>query len=154
MEKTKNKYSYPVALNRKIKIDFNSSPAHKGNLKHSADFICPENTPIKTAYSGLVIDVKQNSNVGGREKKLDKYGNYIEIKHKNNEYSIYEHIRKNGSLVKVGQKVKSGQKIGYSGKTGWIAHLGPHLHFDVHKYFGIKPNEYQTLKIVWRKTKL
>ena len=151
MKKSKNEYSHPISLNRKVKIDYKSSPAHRGRLKHSVDFVCPENTPLKAAYGGVVVDVKQNSSISGTSKKYDKHGNYIEIMHKNQEYSIYEHIKKKGSKVKIGQKVRRGQTIGYSGKTGWIAHLGPHLHFDVHKYFGKGPNEYQTLKIVWRK---
>ena len=151
MEKTTNKYSYPVLLNRKIKVDYKSSPAHKDKLKYSVDFICDENTPIKASYGGVVVDVKQNSGVSGKSKKYDKHGNYIEIKHKNQEYSIYEHIKKKGSTVMIGEKVKTGQLIGYSGKTGWIAHLGPHLHFGVHKYFGKGPNDYQTLKIKWNR---
>src|SRR3990167_10095092 len=130
MAKTKNKYSYPIKPTSKIKMTYTDSPAHEGRLKHSVDFISPESTIIKAALDGVVVDVKQDSDTGGLEKKFDKYGNYIEIKHTNDEYSIYEHIKQNGSLVKIRDKVKQRQVIGYTGKTGWIAHLGPHLHFD------------------------
>ena len=147
--KSKNKYLYPVDV-RKARISCKDSPAHKGRLKHSVDFIVGEGTEIRATCRGVVVDVKQDSDVGGKTQDYDKYGNFIEIKHNNNEFSIYEHIRKNGSLVSVGDKVKAGQVIGYSGETGWIAHLGAHLHFDVHRYFGKGKEDYETLEIVWK----
>ena len=151
MISTKNRYIYPINKNDIASITYTKSPAHKGKLKYAVDFIIKEGTKIKAALSGIVIDVKQNSDKGGITKKYDKYGNYIELRHKHKEYSIYEHIKKNGSLVKIGDKVKQGQVIGHSGKTGWTALLGPHLHFDVHKYFGYGKNDYKTLKILWKK---
>ncbi len=148
MEKTKNIYSYPIKNARML---YKASPAHKGRLKHAVDFIVPEGTPVRAALGGVVVDVKQNSSKGGRSRSYDKHGNYIEIRHLHGEYSIYEHIKKNGSLVKKGQKVRKGQVIGFSGATGWIAHLGPHLHFDVHRYLGTEKNNYASLTIVWKK---
>ena len=147
--KTKNKYSYPIQLTKQVRVAYDDSPAHVGRLKNAVDFICPEGTLILAAADGEVVDVKQDSDIGGSNESFDQKGNYIEIKHTNDEYSIYEHIKKNGSLVRVGDKVKTHQVIGYSGKTGWIAHLGPHLHFDVHKYFGKGPEDYETLEIIW-----
>src|SRR3989344_4627760 len=128
MTTTQNTYAYPVQITQRVTITYDASPAHVGG----------------------VVDVKQDSNVGGEDKSYDTQGNYIEIQHAKNEYSIYEHIRQQGSLVKIGDKVKTGQIIGYSGKTGWIAHLGPHLHFDVHIYLSNNPEDYQTLKIHWK----
>jgi len=148
---TKNLYIYPVNLDKKFKINYTDSPAHKDRLKYSVDFIVPEGTSIKAALKGKIVDVKKDSDIGGPSKKFDKEGNYIEIQHENEEYSIYEHIKQNGALVQKGDKVKTGQIIGYSGATGWIANLGPHLHFDVHKYhkpFG--PENYRTFKIRWK----
>ena len=146
--KTKNEYQYPI---EKSRITYDESPAHIGRLKFAVDFIIPEGTPIKASLDGIVIDIKQDSDIGGPDESFDKFGNYIEMEHPNGEYSIYEHIRKDGALVKKGDKVKAGQIIGYSGNTGWMAHLGPHLHFDVHKYhepFGSE--DYKTLEIRWK----
>lgn len=151
MAKTRNRYFYPLDP-EKFRMYYKKSPAHKGRLKHAADFIAPEGTPIHAALGGVVVDIRQDSDIGGVGEKFDMHGNYIEIQHANHideEYSIYEHIRKNGSLVKIGDKVKKGQVIGYSGNTGWMAHLGPHLHFDVHKYRGEGPEDYETLQIQW-----
>ncbi len=152
MAKTKNKYSYPIDLTNKVKITYCESPAHVGRLKHAVDFITLEGTPIKAVADGIVIDVKQDSDIGGLDQSYEKQGNYIEIKHQNGEYSIYEHIRKSGSLVKKSDEVKNGQIIGYSGSTGWIAHLGPHLHFDIHKYIGKGSEDYVALEIRWKKS--
>ena len=145
--KTKNKYGYPI---EGAMIAYHDSPAHKGRLKHAVDFIISEGTPIKAAFGGVVVDIKSDSDIGGSDESFDELGNYIEIKHFNDEYSIYEHIKKKGALINVGDKVKKGQVIGVSGNTGWMAHLGPHLHFDVHRYYNpFGPNDYKTLEICW-----
>lgn len=152
MPKTRNEYYYPVRVTKKVRITYDESPAHTRRLKEAVDFIISEGTPIKAALDGIVVDVKQDSTIGGSDESFDQFGNYIEIQHQNEEYSIYEHIRKDGAVVKIGDKVKRGQIIGYSGKTGWIAHLDPHLHFDVHKYhrpYGAE--DYKTLEIRWKK---
>lgn len=146
---TKNPYSYPVEVHQPEIINYSASPAHVGRLSQAVDFVVPVGTPITAAYGGQVVDVKQDSDRGGVSADNDRDGNYIEIQHEHNEYSIYEHIEKGGSLVKVGDRVNKGQLIGYSGDTGWLAHLGPHLHFDVHQYFGREPEDYTTLKITW-----
>ncbi len=148
-----NKYVLPIKLKKGYKASYGLSPAHEGRLKHSIDFIVQEGTPIFAASSGVVVDVKDDSDIGGRERKYDKFGNYIEIKHAYGEYSIYEHIRKEGSLVKIGDMVKEGDLIGYSGNTGWIATLGPHLHFDVHRYYEEGPEDYETIPILWKDKK-
>ena len=148
---SKNLYTYPVNVTNKVRVSYKDSPAHTGRLQHAVDFICREGTTIKAAFDGLVVEVKQDSNLGGQTEDFDMMGNYIEIKHPNGEYSIYEHIMQNGSTVKVGDNVKVGQNIGCSGKTGWIAHLGPHLHFDVHVYVGRGSEDYESIKINWVK---
>jgi len=149
--KTKNKYSYPIDVKLCSEITYDRSLAHVGRLKYAVDFIVPVGTPIFASLDGVVADVKQDSDKGGDTKDYDEYGNFIEIKHDNGEYSIYEHIRKDGSLVKIGDTVIEGQPIGYSGATGWLSGLGPHVHLDVHKYhapFG--PEDYVSIEIDWK----
>jgi murein DD-endopeptidase MepM/ murein hydrolase activator NlpD len=150
-EKTKNKYRFPVEMTEGVIINYDESPAHQDNLKHSVDFIMDEDLPIYAALDGVVVDLKIDSNIGGEGKEFEPMGNFIEIKHENEEYSEYEHIRKDGAVVKLGDKVEKGQLIGYTGATGWLAHLGPHLHFMVGKYADENMDEstYQTIEIVW-----
>ncbi|MFC1722729.1 M23 family metallopeptidase [Nanoarchaeota archaeon] len=129
MARCKNKYMLPMR-----KKDFTSwskrkSPAHVDDLKHSIDFECPENTPIFAALGGTVVWLRNDSNEGGPHKKYWLKGNRIVIKHKNGEYTAYEHLKYKGAVVKVGDKVKKGQMIGYSGNTGFS--FSPHLHFEI-----------------------
>ncbi len=146
--RTKNKYAYPIDIFDEVKISYEESPAHVGNLKNSIDFICAEGFEIRAAGDGTVVDLKSNSKIGGEDRQLEELGNFIEIQHDHGEYSEYEHLKKNGTLVKIGDKVKKGQIIGYTGATGWLAHLGPHLHFMVGKN-GKTNEDYETLEIVW-----
>jgi murein DD-endopeptidase MepM/ murein hydrolase activator NlpD len=146
--KTKNKYIYPIEINDKVQMSRDKSPVHVGNLKYAIDFIVKEETPVKAAADGIVIDLKLDSDVGGTDKEFEPLGNFIEIEHENDEYSEYEHLQKDKVIVKLGEKVKKGQVIGYSGATGYLAHLGPHLHFMVGKY-GKTINDYETLEIIW-----
>lgn len=142
---TKIKYKLPIDKDKVIRVYRNKSLAHKV-YKNSIDFVCLVGTPIKAAADGLVIDVKDGSNRGGYGREFEKYENFIEIRHKNDEYSYYGHIKKGSASVKIGDKVKSGQVIGVSGKTGWMANLvdEPHLHFMIGKY------DYKTLKIKFK----
>ncbi|MDH4129663.1 MAG: M23 family metallopeptidase [Spirochaetota bacterium] len=113
---------------------YNGSFSHKDKLRYSVDFDMKEGTQIVAARGGTVVDVKDDSNVGGPSESYKKDGNYISIIHDDGSYANYIHLRKNGSLVKPGNNVKPGDIIGYSGNTGWSS--GPHLHFHVAKGSG------------------
>ncbi len=148
MTKTKKVYSYPVSGHPKMTAD--ESPAHVGKLRYAVDFIVPVGTPVLASANGIVVEVKDDSDIGGKEMKFEKFGNYIEIMHANKEYSEYEHLAKGSALVKEGDHVIKGQIIAKSGATGWLAHLGPHLHFMVGRY-GKCEKDYKTLDIAWKK---
>ena len=150
MTKTTIRYSWPVGKKNVVRMTYDESPAHVGPLINSVDFIVPLGTPVKAAAPGLVIEIKDDSRVGGASKDFEPDGNYIEIQHSRGEYSEYEHLQQNSARVKVGERIRAGQIIALSGATGWIADLGPHLHFMVGKY-GNTVKDYQTLEIVWKK---
>lgn len=137
----KVKYTHPIAKKNIIRISTNESEAHK-IYPYSVDYIVPIGTSVRAAAEGIIIDIKDDSDTGGADQKFEKDENFIEIRHPNDEYSYYGHIRKGGVFIKIGEKVKTGQLIGESGNTGWLANLNvPHLHFMVGKY------KYQTIKI-------
>jgi murein DD-endopeptidase MepM/ murein hydrolase activator NlpD len=127
---SKNHYKLPLDLKEITHWHQSVPAAHKGYLKHAFDFYALEGTPIYAAQPGKVVWLRRGSKVGGINKKKywDK-GNRIVLKHSNNEYSAYEHMKYGGVLVKVGQKVRKGQLIGYVGTTGYTH--APHLHFEV-----------------------
>lgn len=57
------------------------------------------------------------------------YGNCIKIAHGQNVISLYGHLSRFSSSVKLGAFVKRGSLIGYSGSTGFST--APHLHFEI-----------------------
>ena len=99
---------------------------------HAIDFSMDEGTSICAARDGVVLEVKDDSNKGGKTYKYQEYGNYIVIYHTDGTMANYFHLKKNGSKVEVGDKVTAGQVIGLSGNTGWSS--GPHLHFQVYGF--------------------
>ena len=94
-----------------------------------------------TAHSdgkAVWIQTGQNQNLKATGNK--SYGNAIKIKHNNNYYTLYAHLKKVN--VKKGDKVKKGQIIGVMGETGKA--YGRHLHFEVRneKDTRINPTKY------------
>jgi murein DD-endopeptidase MepM/ murein hydrolase activator NlpD len=123
------KYIVPVPENKIHEWNKRKSPAHFGNLKNSVDFICDVGTDIFAARSGIVVYVKKDFKIGGPNKKFWLCGNRIVIKHKDNEYTAYEHNKYGSTLVNKNDLVKQGQKIAEVGETGFS--FEPHLHFEV-----------------------
>jgi len=57
------------------------------------------------------------------------YGNYIIVRHAEEEYAFYGHLNEHSMRVKVGDQVKAGQIIALVGGTGNSSE--PHLHFEL-----------------------
>ena len=142
---SKNVYVLPVP---KIKVSAvytdNLSPAHVGCLINAIDFHVPNGTRVFAAADGVVVGTRDRFSKRGSTLAYWNRGNYIDIKHRNGEYTWYEHLKHRGIIVKKGDRVKKGQLIGYSGDTGFSEHY--HLHFQVNRYFGTKPTDYVTLR--------
>lgn len=96
---------------------------------------------ILAIADGEVVDCYHNFEITTswdweeRKPYIDKYGlaaqcgNYIVLKHDNEEYSFYGHLIKDSLTVKKGDMVKQGQviaKVGHTGMSGC-----PHLHFQL-----------------------
>lgn len=122
---------------------FEGEFSHQGSIKYSIDFSMPDGTPIYAAREGMVIEVKEDSDIGGNEKKYVDDANTITILHDDGTMADYSHLQLNGAHVRVGQSVRLGQFIGYSGATGFVT--GPHLHFGVKKV--VKGGRYETIPI-------
>ena len=159
-EKYERPWGWPVK--RKVLEGFSplGSPVHRAvpKLLCACDFLVPLGSSVLAMEDGEVVSVKQDSQFGGndlrdgrRAEDSDFYytGNRIEINHGSEEYSAYEHLAFNGSLVKPGDKVKKGDKIAVTGYTGLMAHLGPHLHVERFIWLGPEEEDYTTIKINW-----
>lgn len=99
------------------------------NSEYAVDFAMPENTVVCAARSGTIVAYRDDSSIGGSGEEFLKYGNYIYVRHEDNTYACYWHLKTNGVLVPLGSHVDAGQCIALSGKTGQAQY--PHLHFDV-----------------------
>ncbi len=82
------------------------------------DFAAAVGTPVKASGDGKVIELGWK---GG-------YGNAIVIDHGRTYSTLYGHLSKFASRLKLGDRVRQGQVIGYVGATGLAT--GPHLHYE------------------------
>jgi murein DD-endopeptidase MepM/ murein hydrolase activator NlpD len=122
-------YRLPFAKGSKFLLiqAYNSKMSHKNEL--SLDFKMRKGSKVCAARDGIVVAVKNDSEVGGLKDEYLSQGNHIIIVHSDGSQAMYWHLQHNGTLVSVGDSVKRGQHIGYSGNTGFTAF--PHLHFQV-----------------------
>lgn len=91
---------------------------HQGHTHGGIDIAAPEGTPIKSPIAGTVID---NRYGGG-------YGNYVQIKDKNNMDHLFPHMT-SPSPLEEGTEVSVGDTVGYIGSTG--NSTGPHVHYEI-----------------------
>lgn len=84
---------------------------------HGVDLAAPIGTPVYACRGG-VVETCGKDNV---------YGNYIVLRHDNNNQSLYAHLSK--IEVTEGFRVERGNEIGLVGTTGMST--GPHLHFEM-----------------------
>jgi murein DD-endopeptidase MepM/ murein hydrolase activator NlpD len=93
------------------------SSNHRG-----VDFVPGNGSPIFAIADGVVTA----SEFGGG------YGQYVYLEHEINNRSVltvYAHMQRNSSPLRVGDEVEVGDFIGLVGNTG--TSTGPHLHFEV-----------------------
>lgn len=127
-------YALPFQKGKRYKIlqGQNTRFTHKVDFsKYAIDFKMNVGQTVCAMRDGIVVKVIEKYNKGGRSKKYRPLANLIVIYHNDGTFSQYVHLKKNGSLVKVGDFVEKGQAIGYSGNTGMSTE--PHLHFAVYK---------------------
>ncbi len=141
---------YPSGQSFPVSQGFHGKYSHTGGDCFSIDFKMPEGSPVHAARDGVVVGTKDDSNIGGGNKKYEWDANYILIRHSDGTLGHYVHLQKGGVKVKVGDSVTAGQLIGMSGNTGHST--GPHLHFAVFKAQSGKQRE--TIPVKFRTTPL
>ncbi len=125
-------YTLPFQVGKTYQIiqAFNGKKSHNYDRSRFAlDFNMQIGDTICAARSGIVVGVKEDSNIGGNSRKYQAYSNKIVIYHEDGTVGHYAHLKQNGAFVKLGEQVEKGQAIGLSGNTGYSG--GPHLHFVV-----------------------
>ena len=86
--------------------------------------------PVLAAAEGEVIQAEDRFDdlPPGQLGKFDQ-ANFVTIKHSDEEFTFYGHVRKGSAAVKIGDKVAKGQAIARVGNSG--ASGTPHLHFTM-----------------------
>ena len=123
------------------------SPAHVGLFKGAIDFSVDLGTPTLAPLKGEVVDMVDWNDRYGTTEEFAKDGNYITLKHANDEFSQIVHLAKGSSKVKIGDRVEARQEIALSGSSGWMTE--PHLHFFVFK--NLPQGNFKGLEIQFRK---
>ncbi|MEM7552182.1 MAG: M23 family metallopeptidase [Bacteroidota bacterium] len=122
-------YQLPYESGQEFRVD----QGYYGEFSHAGikaiDFTMSEGTSIRAARSGVVIELKEDSNKGCDKEKCKQEANFVQIYHEDGSFAKYVHLKKDGVSVNRGDQVKAGDIIGYSGNTGFTT--GPHLHFEV-----------------------
>ncbi len=126
-------YSLPYAPGTAFRVTqgYHGSFSHSGPDEYAIDWKMSVGTPVHAARGGVVVKSKDDSDVGGPDRKYEGCANCILIQHSDGTIGIYAHLKCGGNKVKVGDKVAVGDLIGLSGNTGFTS--GPHLHFSVFK---------------------
>ena len=120
---------YEHATKHPVGQGYHGRSTHKGDQAYAIDFDMDIGTTVVAARDGLVVDIKQDSNIGGPSAAYSKHGNYVTIYHDDGSFAYYVHLMQYGALVSLGDRVRAGDQIAKSGNTGRSS--GPHLHFAV-----------------------
>lgn len=88
---------------------------------NGVDFAAPLGAPVYATAAGVVASVGNDG----------PCGNKVEISHAGGITSVYCHLSRFASGLRVGQRVEQRQLIAYVGQTGRVT--GPHLHFGIRK---------------------
>ena len=91
---------------------------HKIKAHNGVDYAAKRNTPVKASGDGVISFIGRQSG----------YGRTDEIKHGGNIKTLYAHLERFNTKLKVGSKVKQGEIIAFVGDSGQAT--GPHLHFE------------------------
>ena len=113
----------------------NNNKSFNGNFDDVKDYYCYDKEILSPA-NGIVVKISNNSKDSlilkkGKFISKSKHiaGNYLVVKHNENEYSTLAHLKKDSINVKVGDPVSKGQVIAKCGNTGNSTE--PHLHFQL-----------------------
>ncbi|MBI1850351.1 MAG: M23 family metallopeptidase [Planctomycetes bacterium] len=123
------KLPFPTGTNYSVLQGNQSPPTHFGLHVYAYDFDMPERSVVTAAATGRVVEVTDQSTVGGYDPKFVWATNMIVLDHGDARFSIYGHLQQLSATVKPGDVVVAGQALALSGRTGMVTQ--PHLHFEV-----------------------
>ncbi|MCO4327094.1 M23 family metallopeptidase [Staphylococcus agnetis] len=125
-------YHYPTETQRYaydlVILKDGRSFHHDGSqLRHYYCF----GTPVIAPSEGEVValnDDREDQQPGVVDAQ-NLLGNYVILKHRENEFSLIAHLKQHSLVVGVGDKVKQGERLALCGNSGHSTE--PHIHFQV-----------------------
>lgn len=117
------KLPWKAGISRFVMQGNRSFTSHRGSHFHAWDFEMPVGTEVLASREGTVLEIEDTFDGVGLK------SNFILIRHADGTIANYAHIKKGGSLVRIGDAVQQGSKIALSGMVGQTIY--PHLHFVV-----------------------
>jgi murein DD-endopeptidase MepM/ murein hydrolase activator NlpD len=129
---------YPNGYSYELLQGNNSTPTHNSNIsRYAFDFNMSTGDTVTSVQDGYVIGVIDGYHGWGNGDKWKSYANQVMIYDTvSHLFTMYGHLKHNGSLVKVGDYVTIGQPIALSGQTGQAQE--EHLHFNVMQADNVK----------------
>jgi len=129
-DETRYRLPFKKGETHRVSQGYDGRWSHRGQDRYAVDFVMPEGTTVCAAREGVVVDLKESSEMGGPAKKYVDQDNYVSIAHADGTIGEYHHLKHDGVLVEIGDRITAGQSIGLSGNTGYSTF--PHLHFGVY----------------------
>lgn len=117
------RYAYDLVIMKEHQTYKDSTSQNENFYAFNQEVVAPD--------AGTVVKVVNHvaDNIPGVMNASEPAGNYVILKHLNNEYSLLAHFKQNSINVKKGDKLKQGQVIGLCGNSGHSSE--PHIHFQV-----------------------
>lgn len=119
--------------NQKYAFDFlisENGKTHKNDGLNNEDYFAFGQEVLAPA-DGVVTDVIRGirDNSPGSMNPYSALGNAVIIKHREHEFSILAHLKKDSICVNEGDSIKQGQRLGLCGNSGNSSE--PHLHYHL-----------------------
>ncbi|PNZ69682.1 M23 family metallopeptidase [Staphylococcus croceilyticus] len=117
------KYAYDLLIEKENKTYTDEGNYNEDYFAYKQNIVAPR--------SGVVVDIRNSikDNQPGVMNKKQLLGNYVIMRHGEQEYSLIAHFMPNSILVTLGQSVESGDLLGKCGNSGHSSE--PHIHFQV-----------------------
>lgn len=125
-------YHYPYESQRYAYdfLEMRRGQTYKGDPAENENYFAfgkPVTAPLEGKVAAVADGIKDN--VPGELNAAQPAGNHVIIQHKNGEYSILAHFKKNSIKVRKGDRVRTGQILGECGNSGNSTEA--HIHFQV-----------------------
>ncbi|MBZ5201783.1 M23 family metallopeptidase [Planomicrobium chinense] len=117
------RYAYDLIMMKNYQSYKDNPMRNENYYAFNQEVVAPANGQIVKVINHL------KDNVPGEMDETQPAGNYVVIKHLNNEYSLLAHFKQNSIQPKEGELVQQGQFIGLCGNSGNSSE--PHIHFQV-----------------------